>query len=99
MARTRRSTGHKPGKDWDLLGTVVDGVRWLVYQRKAPGSEWSTIKVVADGRVASKANYWLGWNGSRFGRQSDLFTLLMRPALFAAVTEMLGTQAEGHDLL
>ena len=98
----KRYRGHKPKTaDWEHIGTIeVDG-RWLLYVRPDPSSEWSSVKVVAEDRACGKANYWLGWNGHRFSRQSDLPLLLLRDGLAKAVEVKLKdfACAEGIDLL
>lgn len=70
---------HGDGDDgWDRLGIVgrCDGVNWVAYRKEQPsGQEWDYIKVVADGRVPRKANYWLSWNGSRFGTGGDFLKM------------------------
>jgi len=95
-------TGKKPrAAGWLEIGAVEgDGCRWLVFVR--PDDEWSTVKVVADGRAPTKANYWLGWNGFRFSRATDLAILAQhRPAVLEAVERMLRDfgHVEGRDLL
>lgn len=67
--------------------------------RPDPSSEWSSVKVVADGRAVGKANYWLGWNGQRFSRHSDLPLLLNRAELARGVEAMLKGLEDGADLL
>lgn len=95
---TRRYTGKKPGAGWMPLGTVEAKNSWLVFVRPDPRSEWMSVKVAADGRVPLKANYWLGWNGSRFSRHADLALLLQRPDLAAAVEELLRTSEVSNAL-
>jgi hypothetical protein len=98
----KRYYGHKPRtQDWLSLGPIEADGKWLVYIRPDPTSEWYSVKVVADGRAVGKANYWLGWNGQRFSRQSDLPLLLQRGALAKSVEEMLLglREADGLDLL
>ena len=86
---------------WNEVGVVEDGgQRWLVFIR--PTEEWSTVKVVADGYVLTKANYWLGWNGSRFSRATDLVLLAQqRPAVLEGLERVLRSlvPVEGADLL
>jgi hypothetical protein len=80
------------------IGVVQDGVEWLVYMRPGSGNGWDSVKVVANGRAPTKANYWLGWNGSRFASQHGLVMLLKRPVLAAGVEKLLVARA-GADLL
>ena len=63
---------------WIKLGDVEEGhgLKWTLYRKAQPTSdEWDYIKVVAYGRVAKKANYWLSWNGSRFATGGDFMKL------------------------
>jgi hypothetical protein len=84
-------SGKKPrASGWREAGVVEGDVRWLVFVRENSDSEWTTVKVVADGRAPAKANYWLGWNGSRFGRHADLVSLAQqRPAVLEGVEKGL----------
>lgn len=97
----KRYTGKKPrAEGWQEVGVVEDDYRWIVFVR--PETEWMTVKVVADGRAAAKANYWLGWNGSRFGRHADLVTLAQkRPQVLEGVERVLRglVPVEGLDTL
>jgi hypothetical protein len=96
----KRYLGNKPKTDdWNFLGSVEADGNWFVYVRPDPSSEWTSVKVVADGRAQGKANYWLGWNGQRFSRHADLPLLLNRSVLARAVEDMLKGPADGSDLL
>jgi hypothetical protein len=97
----KKYTGKKPrAAGWHEVGAVeIDG-RWLVFIR--PDGDWASVKVVADGRALAKANYWLGWNGSRFGRHADLVSLAQqRPAVLEGLERVLRDfgPIEGRDLL
>jgi hypothetical protein len=97
----KRYLGNKPETDdWNFLGSIEADGNWFVYVRPDPVTEWTSVKVVADGRAPRKANYWLGWNGQRFSsRHADLPRLLIRSALARAVEDMLKGPADGSDLL
>lgn len=88
----RMYKGKRPRTDgWEQLAEIEDDVRWLVFVKDDPDSEWLTVKVVADGRVPHKANYWLGWNGKRFAQQQDAFAIIQRrPELLRAVERLIG---------
>ena len=65
----RMYAGKMPDADagWEHVGTCrgADGMEWLVFsksQEHAP--DWLTYKIVANGRAANKANYWLVRNAS-----------------------------------
>lgn len=78
MEKTYLGNHESEESGWSLLGYVGedDGVRWAVYRKPQPsGQEWDYIKVVADGKVPKKANYWLSWNGSRFGSGGDFLKM------------------------
>jgi hypothetical protein len=61
-----------PGKmfesdEWEHQATWVDddegGIKWFVFSKRQPHSEsWRTYKVVANGRVTKKANYWFAYD-------------------------------------
>jgi hypothetical protein len=90
--------GKKPrAEGWREAGVVEGDVRWLVFVRDNADSEWTTVKVMADGRAPVKANYWLGWNGSRFGRHADLVSLAQqRPAVLDGVERGLRLGGREH---
>lgn len=98
----KKYKGKKPrAAGWLEIGAVEeDGARWLVFVR--PDDVWMTVKVAVDGYAPAKANYWFGWNGSRFSRVGDLVALAQqRPAVLEAVERMLRDfgHVEGRDLL
>lgn len=92
----RKYKGKKPRTEgWEQIAAIDDEVWWLVFVKNSPTSEWMTVKVVADGRVPCKANYWLGWNGKRFAQVQDAFAIMQRrPELLKAVERLV----EGYDL-
>lgn len=92
MANVRRHKGRRPGEGWEQVAVVQNSPRWLVFVRRNPDTVWWSVKVVAEDRAASKANYWLGWNGSRFSRTGDVLALLSRPELLASVQRVLVEQ-------
>jgi len=62
MMRTYLGQVPKMADGWELLEKYTDDdqVAWLVFRRGQEHTpDWSTYKVVADGRAANKANYWL----------------------------------------
>ena len=100
MTSKKRYRGRKPvGPEWAQIAVVDDAQRWFVYIRPDVSGDWATVKVVADGRASGKANYWLGWNGSRWARQGDLVTLTERASLLAEVEKILRARSDGLDLL
>lgn len=82
---------------WDYIAAIEEeSVRWFVFMKDNPDNEWLTVKVVADGRVPFKANYWLGWNGKRFAQVQDTFAIMQRrPELLKAVERLI----DGYSLL
>lgn len=100
MASKKRYRGHKPvGPEWAQIAVVDGDPRWLIFVRPDASGEWDSVKVVADGRAPEKANYWLGWNGSRWARHGDLVALMSRPALLAEVEQTMRARSDGLDLL
>jgi hypothetical protein len=55
--------GKVPEADdgWKMVESVVsEGTRWMVFEQpQAHTDEWFNYKIVADGKVQRKANYWL----------------------------------------
>lgn len=89
--------GKRPRTEgWVQVAVIEGDVRWLMFVKDNPDNEWLTVKLAADGRVPFKANYWLGWNGTRFAQQQDAFAIMQRrPELLKAVERLL----EGYSLL
>jgi hypothetical protein len=76
----RTYSGNHEGEEtgWIRLGEVgkFENVKWVLYRKPQPsGGEWDYIKLVANGRVVNKANYWLSWNGARFAMGGDFSKL------------------------
>jgi len=93
----RMYKGKRPRTDgWEQIAVIEDDVCWIVFVKDNPDNEWLTVKVVADGRVPFKANYWLGWNGKRFAQVQDTFAIMQRrPELLKVVQRLV----EGYELL
>jgi hypothetical protein len=93
----RMYRGKRPRTEgWEHIASIEDDVRWLVFVKDNPDNEWLTVKVVADGRVPFKANYWLGWNGKRFAQVQDTFAIMQRrPELLKVVERLI----DGYSLL
>ena len=74
---------------------VVDGgLEWGVFIALEPKGVWSTVKVCCLGRAERKANYWLGWNGSRWATGADAVHMLEgRPELAVLVKGALAMYA------
>lgn len=63
----RMYAGKMPDADegWEHVGTCrdADGMEWLVFSKSQEHTpDWCTYKIVANGRAANKANYWLARN-------------------------------------
>lgn len=59
---------HPEAGEWDLLliSKVFDGAEWFIYYRdNDDNGRYLSVKVVADGYVENKANYWLSWDKDR----------------------------------
>lgn len=58
----RTYAGRIPCEDdgWRIKAEIMDGnQKWFLFERAQTHTEdWVTYKVVADGRVEKKANYW-----------------------------------------
>lgn len=76
---------------WQLMDKYTDdeGVTWLVFRfPQAHTPDWSTYKVVAEGRAPNKANYWLVRNDKtgQIGFARDFVSMRTnRPKLHAQV--------------
>lgn len=77
MAKMYQGNHEDESTGWEVLGSVgkSDDVNWVAYRQRRE-SEWDYIKVVAEGKAHGKANYWLSWNGSRFGMGGDFFKMM-----------------------
>lgn len=77
--RMHRGRHGDKNDGWVKLGPVgnAEGVVWLMFAKKQPSdSGWIYAKLVADGSVRHKANYWLSWNGERFASGGDYVKLI-----------------------
>lgn len=77
---------------WACLGSIdhLDECVWIVYAKPRTDKGWINYKIVAEDRAPYKANYWLGWNGSRFAVSSDYIRLVQdRPELAEAVQDFV----------
>lgn len=55
--------GNPPGDGWDHIGTIeADGSQWLIFSKPQRNQEWVFYKIVANGAVNKKANYWVTRN-------------------------------------
>ena len=76
---------------WSFMGLVAheDGATWILFGRQK-STGWTSLKLIAEERAPFKANYWLGWNGSRLSKTRDEGLLLEgRPALHRALINKL----------
>lgn len=93
----RRYAGNVPGPNegWVHIGTCrdEDGMEWLVFSKSQKHTQdWRTYKVVANGRAANKANYWLTRNKitGRIGFSRDyVYMRDCRPDLYAQVEAII----------
>ena len=83
--------GNQPDqKTWVKVCDLgeFDGVNWMLFENQPVKEYWNNYKLVADGMVALKANYWFAWNGTRFADNLDLPIIKeFRPDLFKAVSK------------
>lgn len=78
MERTYIGNHESEETGWIRIGNVEEehGLEWTLYSKAQPNSDgWDYVKVVAAGRAAKKANYWLSWNGRRFATGRDFVNL------------------------
>lgn len=93
----RRCAGNMPGPNegWVHIGTCrdADGMEWLVFSKAQEHTQdWCTFKIVANGRAANKANYWLALNKltGQIGFARDYLCMReTRPELHAQVDAIL----------
>lgn len=73
VARTFAGNRHL-GMEWECIEVLnTDESTWLIFIRDQEHSaQWKTVKVVADGVVTRKANYWTAWNGTKVARSRDM---------------------------
>jgi len=78
---TRILKGIPPTDDrWSLATSFQhDGCTWLMYAiTHTWNTPWLNCKLVADGDVPHKANYWMSWNfkDRRFNNNADFKIML-----------------------
>lgn len=89
--------GNPPadGEGWSQVGKCWDGdgVEWLVFSKSQKHTQdWRTYKIMANGRAANKANYWLTGNKltGRIGFSRDYICMReTRPELHAQVEAII----------
>lgn len=57
--------GNRPSSEegWDHIDTVeADGSQWLIFSKAQRNPDWVFYKIVANGKVTQKANYWVTRN-------------------------------------
>lgn len=103
MGRKYAGNVPDPNEGWEHVGTCrdADGIEWLVFSKSQKHTQdWCTYKVVANGRAANKANYWLTGNKptGRIGFSRDYVCMReTRPELYAQVETIIkgsGARAE-----
>lgn len=100
IAKAKMVRGNPPELaegDWFWLNPIIDsdGVCWRIDYRPNLRTEWFTVKIYADGWAQRKANFWIGWNGSRTNRSRDLSIMSeQRPELYDSVMQRLLDSAE-----
>lgn len=82
-------------KGWEHIGTCrdADGMEWRVFSKSQEHTpDWLTYKIVANGRAANKANYWLARNKltGQIGFARDFIRMReTRPELYAQVEAII----------
>ena len=95
MGRKYAGNVPSPNEGWEHVGTCLDadGIEWLVFSKSQKHTpEWLTYKIVANGRAANKANYWLTWNKltGRIGFSRDYLCMReTRPELYEQVVDAI----------
>jgi hypothetical protein len=92
----RKYVGNPPdiGNGWEMIGRIeADGEKWIMFRQAQDHSpNWANYKIVADGVVEKKANYWLARNDQtgQIGFSRD-FAMMReyRPALHQIVEEQM----------
>lgn len=76
--------GHAPPNAAQLAAVTLDGTRWELYElAERSTDDWRALKLIARAK-RPKANYWLGWNGTRMSHGRDWTTLQVREPAVAA---------------
>ena len=86
--------------DWKNCGYWVDeennNIEWFVFfKHQEHNNDWVTYKVVANGRVPSKANYWFVMNKKtgNFGFAKDLAVMAgNRPNLHMNIMRIISEE-------
>lgn len=92
--KKRRFHGNCPAPDsgYEQVGVISDGeARFRVFVRPRTDAGWFSIKVVAAEPVKGKANFWLGWNGTRWAHNIDERCLRERyPEFLTDIQTLIG---------
>lgn len=94
MAKMYAGKMPDPEEGWKKIGTCLDSdIEWFVFSKTQDHTpDWCTHKIVANGRVANKANYWLVRNKEtgQIGFARDyVYMLNNRPELHTQVEAIL----------
>lgn len=92
----RHYQGQEPPARYAKVGCFVfDCVKWFVSLADNE-NDWYAVKVWADGSAPKKANYWLGYSGSRFAKVRDLIVMQERmPGQLDRVKAIVDDAIEG----
>ena len=65
------------GNDPESSELVSENEGWKIFHiPKGYPSQWKNIKVVSKIKRRKKANFWLAWNGDRFGASKDFAVMV-----------------------
>ena len=77
----------------------INHADWILFTRKNDYNEWVNVQVSANGSAERKANYHMGWNGSRWAHGRDVETMREhRPKLLRTVEATLCEKKEAGEI-
>ena len=97
MAKMYKGNIPDTGEGWDEIDRCMDkdSGEWILFGKKQDHDKnWWTVKIVANGRASSKANYWLAINikTGQLGFSRDyVYMRENRPELHAQIETIFKT--------
>jgi hypothetical protein len=91
MAKNHKGTFPDPDL-WDVIGRTGG---WVVVKKRNGNGSWIPVKVLFDGIIKGRANFWIGWNGNRIPDGREVSQMDRdHPGLSRGVIRILSSHSE-----